>query len=108
MPQVRVEPMGLEFEADAGESLMAAADRAGYQWPTLCHGVGTCTICVTEVLAGGDGLAPVGTVEQAALSLLFPRPLRRGDLRLACQAIVEHDVVVEKRGVRVRPPTLDG
>ena len=32
--RVRVEPLGVEFDLGDGETLMAAARRAGYYWPT--------------------------------------------------------------------------
>jgi hypothetical protein len=34
---VRVEPLGVDIDVRPGESIMAAAQRGGYYWPTQCH-----------------------------------------------------------------------
>jgi hypothetical protein len=35
---VCVEPQGIELVARHGETVMAAAERLGWRWPTICHG----------------------------------------------------------------------
>src|SRR5271163_2949269 len=35
---VRVEPQGIELAARHGETVMAAAERLGWKWPTIGHG----------------------------------------------------------------------
>ena len=42
MRVVRVEPAGVDIPVDDGETLMAAAVRAGYRWPTVCGGQAQC------------------------------------------------------------------
>jgi ferredoxin, 2Fe-2S len=64
--RVHVEPIDVTFELGDGESLMAAAQRAGYWWPTLCNGNAQCTRCVVRVVDGG-GLAPPSAAELTAL-----------------------------------------
>ena len=90
----------IEFAVDDGESIMAAAQRCGWRWPTVCHGQGECTACWFEILEGASNLdAPAGQ-ELETLQLL-PRLARdTGTARLACQTTVRGDVVIRKRGVR--------
>lgn len=104
---MRVEPSGHAFGAADGETVMAAAGRHGYRWPTLCQGDGTCTVCWMEVVDGPGHLAPVGDRERAALRA-FPARLCAGAVRLACQARVHGDVVVHKQGVRRQAPAAPG
>ena len=100
MPWIRVEPTGQRFECDAGATVMEAANAAGYYWPEGCPRNGECTNCAMEVIAGIGRLSAMGRYERANLvrqrgraSIEDPR------LRLACQAHVEGDIVVHKRGV---------
>lgn len=101
MPRVRVEPLNIEFESPPGETVMNAANAAGYWWPVGCNRNGECTNCAMEVVSGVGRLSRMGRFERANLvrqrgqaSIQDPR------LRLACQARVEGDVVVYKLGVR--------
>ncbi len=100
MPWVRVEPTGLRFECATGDTVMEGANAAGYYWPEGCPRNGECTNCAMGVIAGIGRLSPMGRYERANLvrqrgrtSVEDPR------LRLACQAHVEGDIVVTKRGV---------
>lgn len=79
---------------------MAAAERSGYHWPTLCHGDGTCSICWVEVTTGGEHLSAATDAELATLNLLSPRLRQSREVRLACQLRVTGDAVVRKPGVR--------
>ena len=101
---VRVEPSGRKFEAGPGETLMGAANRDGLQWPTLCQGQGTCTLCHCQVLDGVENLAPPSAWEVEHLGLVMGRfrGVSDGSVRLACQAQVRGPVVVRKAGVRPR------
>lgn len=106
MPQVRVEPSNVAFEVAAGESIMAAAVRAGYGWPNLCGMQGECTVCFVRVLEGTESLSPVGKLEGQALPGLLRRypAAAAGTVRLACQAQPGADTTVMKRGVRRQQP----
>ncbi len=57
---VRVEPLGVSIEVARGETLMAAAERQGYRWPTVCHGQALCTVCFIE---DSDAFEPPGQLE---------------------------------------------
>jgi ferredoxin len=101
MPRVRVEPHQIEFEAATNDTVMDAANAAGYFWPVGCNRNGECTNCAMDVVSGVGRLSKMGRFERANLvrqrgasSIEDPR------LRLACQARVEGDVVVYKLGVR--------
>ncbi len=100
MSRVRIEPRGLEVEAAPGETVMAAAQRVGLRWPTVCGGQAECGVCVLEVLAAPVAPAPAGAEEAARLADL---PETRRDperaLRLACRLLAVDGLVVAKRGV---------
>jgi ferredoxin, 2Fe-2S len=96
---VRVEPLGADIEVRSGESIMAAAQRCGYRWPTVCGGQGTCRTCFLEIVDGGEHLSPVEPYEQEGLDTLGPLAAR-GTTRLACQVRATGPATVRKRGVR--------
>jgi 2Fe-2S ferredoxin len=101
MPTVRVRPSGLEFPAADGQTVMAAATAAGYRWPTVCGGQGDCLVCHIEVVDHPEHLSAPSAEEERAVRDLKGTQGGRGDhVRLACQAVVQGDVVVLKRGVR--------
>lgn len=100
---VRVDPDGIELDARDGETVMAAALRHGYKWPTVCHGDGTCGICRIEVVSGGDRLEPISSAERQTLEAFKIAWLENADIRLACRAKVYGDLVVLKKGVRKAP-----
>jgi ferredoxin, 2Fe-2S len=97
---VRVEPSGIEIDVADGETLMAAARRAGYRWPTVCGGLAQCGVCVVDVEAGRP--APPEDLEAQRLATLPERQMRPdAEWRLACQLRVGGaGLVVRKRGVR--------
>jgi ferredoxin len=100
MPRVRVEPLGIEFEAAERESVMDAAERAGYFWPVGCQKNGECTNCAMEVISGVGRLLPMGRYERKNLvRQRGPRAAEDPRTRLACQSRVIGDLVVYKRGV---------
>lgn len=101
MATARVEPAGIDLEVLAGESVMAAAVRAGYRWPTVCGGQGSCRTCYFEVVDGGANLSPVEPFEREGLDSLGPLPGGTVERRLACQAkVLSGAVTLRKRGVR--------
>lgn len=99
---ITVEPSGIELEVHDGETIMGAALRAGYRWPSLCGGDGTCSICWVEVLSGGQRLSEAGPAERDTLELVPALVRRTRVVRLACQARVQGDVRVRKTGVKPR------
>lgn len=105
--RVRVEPLGVEFDLGDGETLMAAARRAGYYWPTICKGNAQCNRCVVHVL-DGTGLEPYSTVELAGLrGVRWRNGHEDHHDRLACQLRAHGSAVIEKRGVRPMTNEID-
>jgi len=49
--KVRLEPSGLVYEADAGTTLLKAAEAAGIELPSSCRN-GTCRTCICRLLSG--------------------------------------------------------
>ena len=101
MVRIRVEPLGIEVEARANETVMDAVAAHGYYWPLGCAKNGECTNCALEVISGLGRLTPMGRYER--LNLIRqrgPRSIEDPRLRLACQARVQGNVVVYKRGVQ--------
>jgi len=102
LPVVRVLPLGVDIPVEPGESLMRAAQRAGYVWPTRCRGMALCTACTVEVESGATNFNGISEIEAEALEHVRTRkPPGERELRLACQAEPRGDAVVVKRGVRV-------
>jgi len=101
MPKVTVRPLDIEFDAPEGETIMSAAQAAGYYWPTTCGGEGRCTTCLCVVVAGMECLSPRGRSESKVLAEERGPAVLQQPLRLACQARVYGDVEVEKPGVRL-------
>jgi ferredoxin, 2Fe-2S len=97
---VHVEPAGIDLHVADGETVMRAAERLGYRWPTVCHGQAVCTTCFFELVSGGEHLTPMSRVERAALASSPVVTLAAGVVRLACQTGVTGDVSLRKRGVR--------
>jgi 2Fe-2S ferredoxin len=97
MPRVTVEPDRIVLPVAPDETLIEAAWRLGYTWPTTCYGRAECTACHVEIIAGAEHASAVEDDEAAALSLLGTRGHR---LRLACRLRFDGEAVVRKRGVR--------
>jgi ferredoxin, 2Fe-2S len=102
MTRVLLQPSGIEFEADVGETLMGAAQARGLYWPTTCGGQGICTTCLSEVVSGGEALAEMSRYERKTLLNERGEAALRRAVRLACQAAIraEGDLVISKAGVR--------
>jgi len=98
---VRVQPLDVDIEVQPGETLIEAAWREGYDWPTVCYGQAECTACHVVVVEGAENVSDVGPDEAKALELLRSSGLRNLDARrLACRLQVHGPAIVEKRGVR--------
>ncbi len=102
MPRVTIRPKDIVIDVPEGETIMGAAQEAGYYWPTTCGGEGRCTTCACIVLSGMEHLSPRGRSEERVLAAERGARVLETPLRLACQARVHGDVEVEKPGVK--PP----
>lgn len=77
---VRVEPLGIEIEVPAGQSMLQAVLEAGYDFPHSCK-VGTCMSCRCRLISG-----KVNAIRDFSY-VLSGEELRAGYI-LACQAKV--------------------
>ncbi len=101
MPRITILPLGREIDAQAGQTIMAAALDSGLYWPTTCGGQAICTTCMCRIEAGAENLDDIGRTELKTMTEERSEALvRENNLRLACQARVSGDVTVNKRGVR--------
>lgn len=98
-----VQPSGISFGIDAGETIMAAALRQGLRWPTVCQGNAECAACTFSVGDDAHNLSSIENEEQARLSA-YVRPPGADPtrtFRLACRArVISGTVTIIKRGVR--------
>ena len=101
MPTVTVLPADIRFDTRPGETLLGAAQRLGYSWPTVCGGEGQCRTCYAIIEDGEDALSPITALEEEGLDALAIVARRSGKpVRLACQAVPIGDLVVHRTGVR--------
>lgn len=105
---VRVLPVDVDLTVNDGETLLDAALRHGWKWPTLCNGDGECGLCYVSVEVGAEHLTPMGAPERQRLSL----GLAAGDpaARLACRLRIQNGgadhndcIRVRRRGARPQP-----
>ena len=89
--QVQVNPSGRQFSCDAGESILAAAIRAGVGLPYGCKN-GACGSCKGKLVSGQ---AELGPHQERALSAAE----RDAGQTLFCCAMPQSDVVIEAREV---------
>ncbi|MFO1407601.1 MAG: 2Fe-2S iron-sulfur cluster-binding protein [Steroidobacteraceae bacterium] len=95
MPQVALVPTGQQFTAEPGETVLAAALRAGLNLPHSCKG-GHCASCIARVVSGSvayRGPRPAGITEAEV----------QGGYALLCQARALTDLAVEAREVKPAP-----
>jgi ferredoxin, 2Fe-2S len=104
MPAVRVLPADAVVEVAAGESLMAAAQRQGWLWPTVCGGDCDCGTCWVVVEDGAGHASAMEANERATLAKGMKANEPRA--RLACQIRVTGPMVVTRRSVKA--PTKEG
>lgn len=104
---VRLEPLGVDLGIGMDETVMAAANRHGFNWPTVCNGKARCTMCVLKVLDGAEHASAPDRLERDALlhnrgSNVDTNPA----MRLACQLKFSGPAVIRKAGVtRMNSPS---
>ena len=92
MPRIRILPDQVEVQVRPGITLLKSAEQAGVEILHLCGGIGACTSCRVLILEGRERLTPIGQAEEEQLvesGLLLSH-------RLACQASILGDVVIER------------
>jgi ferredoxin len=93
-PLVRVEPLGVSFEAPDSLTILEAAGFANLRLPRSCRN-GTCRTCLCRMTAGRVRY----TIEWPGVS----REEKAEGYILPCVAIAETDVVIEVPGVMEMP-----
>lgn len=102
-----IEPAGIELSVAPGETVLAAARRAGLVWRSVCGGHAQCRTCYFTTPAP-DAFASPLPIEASALRLIGPAVTgapagqagEGGVVRLACQARPRAAASVRKMGVR--------
>jgi adenylate cyclase len=89
---VRFLPDEIVVDAVPGETLLAAARRAGVPLASACGGEAGCTTCRVIVVEGAEGLTPPPPDEASVLAPLGTDAA----LRLGCRARVQGPVVVRR------------
>jgi len=87
--RVRYEPAGLEFEAPAGQTLLASAAAAGIALESSCRN-GTCRACIQPLRSGQVHY-------RIPWPGLLPEERAAGDRVLPCVAYPRSDVVLGAR-----------
>jgi ferredoxin len=95
---VLVMPLNATFDVLAGETVMKAASRHNYYWPTVCGGRGECAACALVIEQGIDNAGPVTAAERLQLACVAPHSTER----LACQLTISGSIRARKNGVRKR------
>ncbi len=91
MRKVTLQPSGLQFDAEEGESVLTAALRQGYVLPYGCRN-GACGSCKGKLL---EGVLDYGVYQKKAL----PDEEKAQGKALFCQAKPLTDVVIEARAI---------
>jgi 2Fe-2S ferredoxin len=99
---VRVLPLDVNLELGPDETVIEAAWRSGYYWPTVCGGRAECTACHLYVEEGADRLVAPEAVERQMLGPLVAKLKPSVPVRLACRLRVVGPVTVRKKSVRKR------
>ena len=90
MPKVTIKKDNISVEVPAGTPLMKVCDDSGASILFACRS-GSCLSCLVTIESGLENLSPPTEVEQGTLSSFGCQP----NQRLACQATVNGDVVIE-------------
>ncbi len=86
---ITLKPDNLTFTAEAGETILEAANKHGIKLPRGC-GDGACGLCKGEVLQG--------TVDHGkATELALSAEERDAGVALFCCAVPKSDLVIERR-----------
>ena len=100
MASVTFMPLAQRIECADGDSVFAVARRAGVPISTACVGKATCGLCRVKILDGEAHLSPFNASERKHLGNVYFIT----KVRLACQACVSGDVVVDVPPVRPSSP----
>lgn len=99
---MRVLPVDQTLTVGEGETVLHAAQRNGWRWPTVCQGDCECGVCFMVVEEGAEHLTAKGEAETDRLRWGIGAKDPRS--RLACQVRLHGEPVrVFRRGARPVP-----
>ena len=101
--RVNVKPSDISFEVNDNETVMAAAVRQGFTWPSVCGGVGECGVCFVEGLDPNKVAQPT-SFEGSVIRRMAHRAKHGGIIRLACRLMPGSDIELRKVGPRPSKP----
>jgi NAD(P)H-flavin reductase/ferredoxin len=89
--EIRVTGTEITFGCDSGESVLDAAERAGFALPYSCR-KGVCSTCAGGLTAGAADVRGRGRVEGPAHDVLLCRTQPCSDLEIAPQRITRREI----------------
>ena len=93
---ITLQPAGWSFTADAGSTILQAAERAAIELPSSCRN-GSCRSCICRLTGGGDTAGRVRyLLEWPGLSF----DEKRDGYILPCVAVALEDLSIEQRLAR--------
>jgi ferredoxin len=87
---ITLQPGGWSFSADADETLLQAAERAGFDLPSSCRN-GTCRTCICQLSAGQPAAGVRYRIEWPGLSI----EEKRAGTILPCVALACSDIALD-------------
>ena len=90
MPVVTIQPSGVEFNVETGETILEAAERHGIEFPFRCR-QGVCTACVCQQL---EGQVSYGDRDPDSLMLTDPNPDNNKKFTYSCIGYPLTDMVL--------------
>ncbi len=90
MPIVIFQPHGRSIEIRAGETILAAAIKAGVPVANSCSGEGVCGGCRMRILSGAEHLDPPSAREKE----IMQKYQYNADERAACVVMPHGDITV--------------
>lgn len=108
--QVLVSGTGIRFPCEPGETVLAAAERAGYAIPYSCR-KGVCASCEGGLVAGSAEVRGRGPVSGRAEEVLLCQTRPRSDLEVAVRRVARREPptrrTVRARVHKITSPTPD-
>ena len=105
MPRIIFRPYNIEIEAEAGETILDAARRAGIYIRSVCGGKGSCKKCLVKILSGnykaeeqiGDYVLACRATCVDICEVFIPPETRLGVQKLLSRAKIKLEVEVSPR-----------
>jgi ferredoxin, 2Fe-2S len=96
MATITILPSGLKIEVEPGKTLLKAAVENKLCWAHTCGGKAQCGACAYTIVSGSENLTPLSRNEQHQVLVRRGRQTALQTMKLACQTVVNGDVIVQK------------